>query len=101
MTGRRWFATALVCAVTVMPQVIGAQAKGKPAAGRASTPLAAPAVTQGDYERAAGLREKYQAAIVDIAEPATWIEKSSRFYYRKSVKGGHQFVLVDAETQQK
>ncbi|MGE5357967.1 MAG: DPP IV N-terminal domain-containing protein [Bacteroidales bacterium] len=101
MTGRRWLGTALMCAVTVMPQVIGAQAKGKPAAGRASTPLAAPAVTQADYERATGLREKYQAAIVDIAEPATWIEKTNRFYYRKSVKGGHQFVLVDAETQQK
>ncbi len=58
-------------------------------------------VTQADYERAAGLRKKYQDAALDVAEPAVWIEESTRFWYRKSVKGGHQFVLVDAETRRK
>jgi dipeptidyl aminopeptidase/acylaminoacyl peptidase len=118
MTARAWLGTALVIAVVAaMPHAMGAQGAGKPSpqaatqAGRAGTskpasrgaagPLQPVTVTQADYERATGLREKYQAAIVDIAEPATWIEKSSRFCYRKSVKGGHQFVMVDADTQQK
>ena len=30
-----------------------------------------------------------------------WIGKTSRFYYRVTIKGGHEFVMVDATTQQK
>ena len=46
-----------------------------------------------------GLRDKYHhASTVNVPEPATWVEKTSRFYYRKSVKGGHEFVMVDANT---
>jgi dipeptidyl aminopeptidase/acylaminoacyl peptidase len=55
-------------------------------------------VTQADYERAAGLRNKFQGLAVDIAERPTWIGKTSRFWYRKSVKGGNEFVVVDAAT---
>jgi hypothetical protein len=58
-------------------------------------------VTRADYERAMGLRDKYQYLTVNVPEPATWVEKTSRFYYRKSVKGGHEFVMVDAETRKK
>jgi dienelactone hydrolase len=58
-------------------------------------------VTPADYQRATGLRAKYQAAAINIAEPATWIDKTPRFWYRKSVKGGHQFLRVDAETLEK
>src|SRR5215472_2240865 len=54
-------------------------------------------VTQGDYERAAGLRRKYDGLAVNIVDRPTWIGKTSRFWYRKSVKGGSEFVLVDAE----
>src|SRR2546426_948421 len=54
--------------------------------------------TQGDYERASGLREKFQGLVVNAPDRANWIEKTSRFWYRKAVKGGHEFVLVDAET---
>ncbi|MEW6208013.1 MAG: DPP IV N-terminal domain-containing protein [Acidobacteriota bacterium] len=63
--------------------------------------LATPAHAQGtlgDYQRANGLREKYQSLAANIAERANWIEKTSRFWYRKSVKGGSEFVLFDAET---
>jgi dipeptidyl aminopeptidase/acylaminoacyl peptidase len=66
--------------------------------------LAAPAaaqVTPADYERAAGLREKYEAAALNVPGPATWIEKTHRFWYRRSVKGGHEFILVDADTAEK
>ena len=37
----------------------------------------------------------------NVADPATWIEKRRRFWYRRSVKGGTEFVLVDADTQEK
>jgi dipeptidyl aminopeptidase/acylaminoacyl peptidase len=57
--------------------------------------------TVADYQRAIGLRERYESLTVNVPQPATWIEKTSRFWYRKSVPGGTEFVLVDATTQQK
>ncbi|QQS49163.1 MAG: DPP IV N-terminal domain-containing protein [Acidobacteriota bacterium] len=51
-----------------------------------------------DYERANGLREKYTGLVNNMPERANWIGKTSRFWYRKAVKGGNEFVLVDAET---
>jgi len=54
--------------------------------------------TLADYERATGLRDKLQGLALNVPERATWIENTSRFWYRKSVKGGNEFVLVDAET---
>jgi dipeptidyl aminopeptidase/acylaminoacyl peptidase len=57
--------------------------------------------TAADYQRANGLRTKYEGLAVNVPGPATWVEKSNRFWYRKTVKGGNEFVLVDAETSQK
>ena len=54
--------------------------------------------TVTDYERALALRNKFQALAFNIPDRVNWIEKTSRFWYRKSVKGGNEFVLVDAET---
>jgi dipeptidyl aminopeptidase/acylaminoacyl peptidase len=54
-----------------------------------------------DYERASGLRERLQGLAINIADRANWIGITSRFWYRKSVKDGNQFVLVDAETLEK
>lgn len=51
-----------------------------------------------DYQRAAGLRERLQGLAINIPDRANWIGTTSRFWYRKSVKGGNEFVLVDAET---
>ena len=70
--------TALL--VSILPTVIHAQ------------------VTQADYERAASLRNRFQVLAVNIVDRPTWIGKTSRFWYRKSVKGGNEFVVVDAET---
>ncbi len=58
-------------------------------------------VTVADYERANGLRKKYDGLALNVAGPATWIGDTHRFWYRKSVTGGNEFVLVDAETQSK
>jgi len=72
-------------------------------AGLLCTLLLVPAITpaQGtvtDYQRAQWLRIRFQALAVNLPDRATWIEKTTRFWYRKSVKGGNEFVLVDAET---
>ena len=64
------------------------------------TPL--PAAAQGtlaDYRRADGLGDRLQGLVVDAAERPSWIGESTRFWYRKTVEGGHGFVLVDAETR--
>src|SRR5262249_40148209 len=55
-------------------------------------------VTQADYERAAKLRDKLQGLAINVPERANWIGQTGRFWYRKSVKGGAEFVLVNAET---
>jgi len=57
--------------------------------------------TRDDYARANALRERYQDAAPGMADSAAWVGKTHRFWYRRSVKGGHEFILVDAETQQK
>src|SRR5262252_147464 len=58
-------------------------------------------VTAADYDRAANLRQKFQSLAINIPEAANAIENTSRFWYRKSVKGGNEFVLVDAATLSK
>ena len=63
--------------------------------------LAAGQGTADDYKRAAALRPKYEAAAVGMADPGTWIGKTSRLWYRRTVKGGHEFVLADAATRER
>jgi len=57
--------------------------------------------TPADYARAVGLRDKYEGAAVDIAGAITPIGQTHRFWYRKSLKDGNQFLVIDADTQQK
>src|SRR5262245_40004815 len=54
--------------------------------------------TLADYERANALRNKLQGLAVNVPERANWIGNSNRFWYRKAVKGGFEFVLFDAAT---
>ena len=71
-------------------------------AGIASVPgIATAQGTPADYARAEGLRAKYEAAAIDVAGAPTAIGNTHRFWYRKSVSGGDQFVMVDGDTQQK
>ena len=58
-------------------------------------------VTTADYQRAQSLREQYESAAVFVAEPATWIGATHRFYYRRSLANGFEFVTVDADTQER
>ena len=79
----RCLLTSVVLATVASPPVAFAQ--GLPAA----------------YARAEGLRARYEGAAIDIAGTPSAIGQTHRFWYRKSVKGGDQFIVVDADTQQK
>ena len=65
-----------------------------------SVPSAAQ-VTSADYQRAQSLRQQYEAAAIFVPESATWIGSTHRFYYRRSLANGFEFVTVDADTQQR
>ena len=54
-----------------------------------------------DYERAMTLRDTYQGLAINVPEQPTWIARTNRFWYRRSVRGGNEFVLVNAETRVK
>jgi dipeptidyl aminopeptidase/acylaminoacyl peptidase len=68
-------------------------------------PVAKPLAAQGaatDYARSEGLRAKIEGLVVDAADPPIWVGRgSSQLVYRKSVRGGFTFVLVDAGTPEK
>jgi dipeptidyl aminopeptidase/acylaminoacyl peptidase len=55
--------------------------------------------TAADYQRAMTLRDKYQNLAIGVTDQTRWIQNTNRLWYRKSVKGGYEFVLVDAETK--
>jgi dipeptidyl aminopeptidase/acylaminoacyl peptidase len=57
--------------------------------------------TQADYERALGLRKQYEALVGNVPEPPRWIGRTHKAYYRRAVKGGHDFILVDADAKTK
>jgi dipeptidyl aminopeptidase/acylaminoacyl peptidase len=63
--------------------------------------LAFSQVSTEDYDRANRLRQQYQGLATNVPEGANAIPNTSRFWYRKSVKGGNEFVLIDAETLSK
>jgi dipeptidyl aminopeptidase/acylaminoacyl peptidase len=58
-------------------------------------------VTAADYQRAQSLREQYEAAAVFVPEPPAWIGTTHKFYYRRSLAEGFEFVTVDADTQER
>jgi dipeptidyl aminopeptidase/acylaminoacyl peptidase len=57
--------------------------------------------TLADYQRAMTLRDRYENLAVNVPDQARWVANTQKLWYRKSVKGGHEFVLVDAGTRTK
>ena len=53
--------------------------------------------TFADYQRAHELRARAVDLVVNTPGAASWIGDSHHFWYPKSVKGGTEFVLVDAD----
>src|SRR3974390_2044882 len=61
-------------------------------------PLAAAQGTQADYERAQQFLPGNLRHVMYLADVNPhWIEKTSRFWYRKISPAGSEFILVDAE----
>ncbi len=77
------FACLLLVSLLVLPVFLSAQG------------------TRADYERSAKLREQWRPLIVNQPERPTWIEKTHKFWYRKTVGEGGEYVLVDADTASK
>ena len=69
-------------AVCVVPAILSAHAQ----------------VTRADYERALSLQKQYDSLVVNLPDPPVWQESADRFVYRKTVEGGHEFMMVDAAT---
>lgn len=61
---------------------------------------ASAAPTTDDYRHSLELRERLITLTENVAWPAKWLS-SNRFYYRKSVKGGFAWVIMNAETLEK
>jgi Tol biopolymer transport system component len=55
--------------------------------------------TAADYARAEGLASRFEGLVVNAPDIPTWIPGTHRFWYRRSGKGGFEFVQVDAETK--
>ncbi len=64
-------------------------------------PTVAAQGTAADYARAEQLATRWDGLVVNAPGPATWVAGSHRFWYRKSVKGGYEFELVDADAHTK
>ena len=94
---------AVVVAASVLLDAQGQQGARGATRGRAAQATAAAAATgiKADYERAYALRDRLQNTILDVAEAPTWIGRTPKFWYRKSVKGGNAFVLVDGAAKTK
>ncbi len=70
-----------------------------------TTPLAAGVVAaQGtaiDYSRADQLNARYDGLAVNTPDRPTWIGRSPRLWYRRTVKGGYEFLVVDVAAKTK
>ena len=66
--------------------------------------LSAVASAQGtlaDYQRAMTLRDRQQNLALNVVDQQRWVANTHKLTYRRTVKGGHEFVLVDAGTKAK
>ncbi|MFC1564452.1 DPP IV N-terminal domain-containing protein [candidate division KSB1 bacterium] len=52
-----------------------------------------------DYKRADELRERFSGKVYNTILQSDWIEKSNTFWYSRTVEGGKEFMLVNAETR--
>ena len=72
------WALCLALILTIIPGFLSAQVK------------------PADYERAVNLREKFQSLVFNTVDGSSWIGKTNRFWYRKSIEDGYEFSIVDA-----
>jgi len=53
--------------------------------------------TMADYERARTVGQRISGPVNLMAGNPNWIGESSRFWYRRTIEGGQQFIVVDPE----
>jgi len=53
------------------------------------------------YDRAESFGDRTQNRVLHQIDAPQWVEGTSKLWYRKSVQGGNEFVLVDAPAAQK
>src|SRR5262245_55583870 len=61
-----------------------------------------PAFAQGtlaDYQRAMALRDRYEPLAYGVTDQVRWVYDTHKVVYRKTVRGGTEFVLAGAETK--
>ncbi|MGH7505447.1 MAG: hypothetical protein ACRELX_07335, partial [Longimicrobiales bacterium] len=61
----------------------------------AASPVAAQGTIE-DYRRALTLEERYAGLVVAVADAFSWTDDSERVTFRRSVRGGHEFLIVNA-----
>ncbi len=66
-----------------------------------SMPMLGAQGTLDDYQRAQELRAGAFDLVVNIPGRAHWIAEEHRFWYPRAVKGGNEYVLVDADAGSK
>ena len=74
------------------------------AASALATLVASSVVAQGtaaDYARAESVHKRLDGLVLDAVDTSVWIGNTTRFWYRKSVKDGSMFMVVDAATLEK
>src|SRR5687767_11749638 len=54
--------------------------------------------TLADYQRAMSLRDRYQNLAYGVTDQVRWVYNTHKVVYRKTVRGGTEFVLVDGDT---
>lgn len=77
-----YFAAMTICALSFTPNIYG---QG----------------TLADYQRAHELQAKARNLVVNTPGAITWIGDIDHFWYPRSVKGGTEFVVVDADAGSK
>src|SRR5687767_2076822 len=67
----------------------------------ANQPAAQSQDVRAAYDRAESLTRRTQGLMVDDIQALNFVPDSTKLWYRKTVKGGHEFVLVDAVARTK
>ena len=57
--------------------------------------------TAADYARSDHLNARYEGLTVNTPDRPTWIGRSPRLWYRRTVKGGYEFIVVDVAAKTK
>ena len=57
--------------------------------------------TLADYQRGVDFEKRARGLVVNTPSAINWIGDSHHFWYARAVKGGSEFVVVDAESAQK